>query len=169
MAQLDFIIQGFTAFIDGFGKAGAGEELTLPKLKKKTEDFRGGGMLASRKVAMGYEAFEFDLSLSSFDPQVISKGGLFTNKELPLSVRGYMDGDDNAQHTAICQMVGEFTDIDPGKWQAGKKAMLQAKASLISLKLTIDGAVIWDIDIKNGVYSVGGVDPYAGIRAALGF
>ena len=40
---------------------------------------------------------------------------------------------------------------------------------LTELELTIDGAAIWDIDIKNGVYNVGGVDPYAGIRAALGF
>lgn len=169
MAQLDYIVQGFTIFIDGFGKAGSGEECTLPKLKKKREEFRGGGMLAARKVALGYEALEFDFNLSAFDPQVLSKAGLFTNKDLPFSVRGYMDGDGNAQHTAICQMRGEVSESDAGKWQPGKKSMLAAKADLVAVKLTIDGAVIWDIDIENGVYSVGGSDPYASIRAALGF
>ena len=50
MAQLDYILQAFTAYVDGFGKAGTGEEVSLPKLKKKTEEFRGGGMLAPRKA-----------------------------------------------------------------------------------------------------------------------
>lgn len=169
MAQLDYILQAFTLFVDGFGKAGSGEECTLPKLKKKREEFRGGGMLAARKVALGYEAFEFDFNLNAFDPQVLTKGGLFTSKDLAFSVRGYMDGDGNAEHTVICQMRGEVNETDAGKWQAGKKAMLAGKADLVAVKLTIDGAVIWDIDVSTGVYNVGGSDPYSRVRQALGF
>lgn len=170
MAQIDFVLQAFTVFVDGFGKAGSGEECTIPKLAKKTEEFRGGGMLGSRKVGMGYEAMELGYSLSAFDPQVLSKGGLYVgNRAFAHSVRGYLDGDGNASHTAILQTRGEVIELDPGTWQAGKKAMLKTKVALAAMKLTIDGSVVWDIDVENGSYAVGGSDPYAAVRAALGF
>lgn len=169
MAQLDYIVQAFTAYVDGFGKAGTGEKVSLPKLKKKTEDFRGGGMLGTRKVAMGYEAFTHTCSLSAFDPQVLSKGGLYAgNKSFAYSVRGYLDGDRNATHTVVCQMRGEITELDSGEWDAGKKAMLKYTCDLVAVKLMIDSVTLWDIDIENGLYPVGGVDPYLAVGAALG-
>lgn len=169
MAQLDYIVQAFTVFVDGFGKAGTGEKASLPKLKKKTEDFRGGGMLGTRKVAMGYEALTHSVSLSSFDPQVLAKAGLFAgNKSFAYSLRGYLDGDRNIEHTVIAQMRGEVTEFDPGEWDAGKKAMLKYTCELVAVKLQIDAVVVWDIDIENGLYAVNGADPYQAVGAALG-
>ncbi|MBU3890099.1 phage major tail tube protein [Methylosinus sp. KRF6] len=168
--QLDYILQAFTVFADGYGKAGSGEKCNLPKIKKKTEEHRGGGMLAPRRIALGFEAFDFEADLASFDPQVLALVGLYTGaKGVAFGVRGYLDGDQNSEHTAILQMRGEVIECDPGAWEAGKKAMLKFKTALDALKLTIDGSVIWDIDIENGVYSVGGNDPYARVRAALGY
>ncbi|MBY6244126.1 phage major tail tube protein [Methylosinus sp. Sm6] len=168
--QLDYIIQAFEVYTDGFGKAGSGEKCSMPKLKKKQEDFRGGGMLAPRKVSLGYEPFEFSADLSAFDPQVLALGRLFSGaKDIPFAIRGYMDGDQNSKHESVCQMRGEIVECDPGDWEAGKKAMLKFKAAPSSIKLTIDGVVIWDIDIQNNVYAVGGQDPYIAVRAALGF
>jgi P2 family phage contractile tail tube protein len=170
MAQLDYILQAFTIYIDGFGHAGGGEECKPPVLKKTTEKYRGGGMLAAREVSLGYESFTFGAKFSSTDPQILTKGGLFVgNKSFAFSVRAYLDGDANLQHTSIIQMRGEVTKLDAGSWQAGKKAMLDFEASLAFVKWTIDGAVVWNIDVENFVYAVGGTDPSANIRAALGF
>ena len=167
---LDYIVQAFTLYVDGFGKAGSGEKCSLPKIKKVTEKFRGGGMLAARNVAMGYDAFQISYSLSAFDPQVLSKGGLYVgNKTFSHSIRGYLDGDSNAQHTVVFQSSGEIAELDPGDWDAGKKAMLKATVDLISFTLSIDSAVVWDVDVANGKYNFGGTDPYAAISAALGF
>ena len=169
MAQIDYVMQAFTVYVDGFGKAGSGEKAALPKLKKKMEKFRGGGMLAEREVAMGYEMFEHSCSLSAFDPQVLKKGGHFSgNKDFAYSLRGYLDGDQNAQHTLICQMRGEIKELDMGEWEGGKKAMLKYTCALVAVKLQIDSVTLWDIDIENGVYAVNGTDPYRAIGAALG-
>lgn len=170
MAQLDYILQAFSIYIEGFGHAGDGEECKPPVLKKKTEKFRGGGMLAEREIALGYEAFMFSAKFCSSDPQLLTKGGLFVgNKNFAFSVRAYMDGDNNAQHTSIIQMRGEVTKLDPGTWQAGKKAMLDFETYLNAVKWTIDGTVVWDIDIENYIFAVGGTDPNLAVRAALGF
>ena len=168
MAKLDHILQAFTCYIDGVGKAGTGEKCLLPKLKKKTEPFRGGGMMLARKVALGFEDMEHEVDLSAFDPQVIAKAGLFVGKDVAYSVRGYLDGDGGAKHTAIQQMRGEIVEYDPGSWDAGKKAMLKIKVALTAAKLTVDADVLYDIDAENDVYDFAKSSVYGDIRAALG-
>lgn len=166
--QLDYILQQFVVSIDGFGKAGTGESCTLPKIRKKTESYRGGGMVAPRQHALGYEAFEFDVELSAVDPQVIGQSGLLVSKDVSFSVMGYLDGDNNASHTAYVYMRGEVVEHDFGKWQAGSKATMSLKVALAACSMTIDGTQIFDIDVTNGVNTFAGRDVAAIVRTAIG-
>lgn len=169
-AQLDYVLQQFTFFVDGFGKAGTGETCELPKLKKLVEKFRGGGMRGTREVALGYDVMDFKGGLSAFDPQVLGKGGLDIDRSLAFSVRGYLTGDRGSTHTAVAQLRGEVKELDPGKWEPGKKAMLGFTTTVDAYRLVIDGTEVWDIDIENDVYTArGGVDFEAAVRNALGF
>ncbi|HEY8136272.1 MAG TPA: phage major tail tube protein [Methylocystis sp.] len=167
--QLEYILQAWSAYVDGFPKIGSGEKAATPKFKKKMEDYRGGGMLATRQISLGYEAFELALDFSEYDPQVIAQCGLFTKKDVSLTVRGHFDGDSNTPHTGILQCRGEFKEINPDDWEAGKKAGLKTMAALSKLKLTMDSTVIYDVDIKANVYVFGNEDAGAAIRASLGF
>ena len=168
-AQLDYVLQAFTIFVDGYGKAGSGERCKLPPLKKKTEDFRGGGMLAARKVALGYEAAELEIELSAFDPQILALSQLFTRTGVPLSIRSYLIGDQDREYTTIVQARGECTENDPGTWEPGKKAMLKGKFALDAYKLIIADKTIFDMDIQAGKYDGLSGDVGAKIRGALGF
>ena len=168
-AQLDYVLQAFTIYIDGYGKAGSGEKCKLPPLKKKTEDFRGGGMLAARKVALGYEAPELELEFSSFDPQILAQSQLFTRMGVPLSIRSYLNGDQDREYTVIIQARGECMEIDAGTWEPGKKALLKAKFALDAYKLVIADKIIFDMDIQAGKYDGVNGDVGAKIRGALGF
>lgn len=167
--QLDYILQQFIVSIDGYGKAGTGEQCTLPKISKKTEEYRGGGMIAPRQHTLGYQKFEFECSLTSVDPQVIGQSGLFVSKAVSFSVMGYLDGDNNASHTAYVYMRGEVIENDFGQWEAGKKTTLKIKVALDACSMTIDGTEIFDIDIMNGVNDFGGTDVASLVSAAIGF
>ncbi len=166
--QLDFILQQAIVSIDGFGKAGTAETCTLPKIKKHLEKYRGGGMVAPRQHALGYEELEFGCELSAVDPQVIGQSGLLVSKGVPFSVMAYLDGDNGAAHTAYVYMRGEVVENDFGKWEAGKKATMSIKVALLACSMTIDGAVIFDIDIENGVNVFNGTDVAALVSAAIG-
>jgi len=120
-------------------------------------------------MGMGYDAFEFDFNLNSVDPQVIKLAGVKSGNTVPLTIRGYMIGDQNATHTAVFTCAGEIIEEDFGAWEAGKKADLKVKCSLTSLALTIDDAEIYDIDLINGIDSWGGTDNGAAMRQALGY
>ena len=44
--MLPKILKNFNVFVDGLGYAGRVEEITLPKLTIKTEEYQGAGMSA---------------------------------------------------------------------------------------------------------------------------
>ncbi len=166
MSQLDYIVQQINVVVDGFGKIGSVEKMQMPKPKKLHEDFRNGGMLAKQRHAMGYDVIEFEFELTAFDPQVLTKIGFFS-KQVPTAFLGALDGSRNQQHASRLVTTAEYFEIDPGTWEPGKKAMLKCKGATKKAKLIIDGAELYDIDIENDVYVVGGVDEYAWIRQAL--
>jgi P2 family phage contractile tail tube protein len=169
MAQLDYVLQAFSAYVDGFPKLGSGERIQTPMFKKAMEKFRGGGMLAEREISMGYQAYTLEVNLSEYDPQVLSQCGLFSRKDLPLSVRGHFDGDSNTSHTGVLTCRGEFKEINPDAWEPSKKAGIKTVATLQALKLKIDDKLIYEIDIPNGVYVFGDEDAGARVRASIGF
>ncbi|MGO8738640.1 phage major tail tube protein [Rhodoblastus sp.] len=167
MSSLDYILVAMNSYVDGVGKLGSTERASTPKIKKVMEKFRGGGMLGTRMIPMGYESFEWEVDYSSYDPQVIQQVGLFSGMAIRLSNTASMIGDNGAKHSANLICRGQFTDLDPGSWEGGKKAMIKVRAALDALKLTIDNVTIYDIDVAAEKYIVNGVDEYAAIRAAL--
>ena len=167
-AQLDFILQSFSLNIDGYGQGGSGEKFSAPKIKKHMEKYRGGGMIAPRAHALGYEEFECEFDLTSINPQVIKQSAFLTRKGVPFSVRGFLDGDQNATHSLYLYMRGEVSENDFGAWEAGKKTTMKVKVALDALNLTIDGEKIFDIDIEAGVDTWDGADVAEIVASAIG-
>ncbi|MBV1702634.1 MAG: phage major tail tube protein [Hyphomicrobiales bacterium] len=168
MANMDYVVKAFALFVDGIGKAGTGEKVALPKIEAETEMFRGGGMLGGVNVPHGYKPIKMTFELNSFDPQVITQSDIFGKRAVAYSIRGFADGDGGKQHTIIFQGTGLLVTSDPGEWAAGKKVALKGEVDLTAATLTVDGTVLYDIDLLNDVYIFNGVDTYAPVRAALG-
>jgi P2 family phage contractile tail tube protein len=167
MASFDYVLQAMNSYVDGVGKLGSTEKCSTPKIEKVLEKFRGGGMLGTRQIALGYKEFEWEVDFNSYDPQIIRQCGLFSKKSITLSNTAALDGDGGAEHAANLICRGQFMSVDPGSWEGGKKATLKVKAALDALKLTIDNVTIYDIDVQADKYIIGGVDEYAWIRNAL--
>ena len=166
MATLDFIMTSFVVTANGYGQAGAGEKCSTPQIKKVTEKFRGGGMLAAREIALGYEPFRFKADISSYDPQIIRLCGL-SQTGINWTVNGTLDGDANAKVASTLQMMGEMVDYNPGDWEPGKKAMTKVEIALTALKLTIGSTTVYDIDLIAGKMKIAGVDEMAAVNQAI--
>jgi uncharacterized protein len=167
MANLDYILQAMNSYVDGVGKLGSTEQCSTPKMDKVMEKFRGGGMIGERQIALGFKAFEWEVTYNAYDPQIIRQCGLFSKKSIMLSNTAAFDGDGGAKHTASLTCRGQFMTLDPGTWESGKKATLKVHAALDAVKLVIDNETIYDIDILADKVVIGGVDEYAWIRNAL--
>lgn len=158
-------IKGFTAFVDGRGKAGRTTSGKLPVIKEKTEDFRDGGMNGSSDLSFGIDKMEAELGFAELDRDILKASG---SRNLPITLRGSQEGEDGTTEAVVATFRGLVTEVDPGEWGDPKKSEVKLKLTPDYYRLTIGGEEIYEIDIIGGVHRVGGVDLLAQRRANLG-
>ena len=67
--------KNFTLFVESLGYAGDIEELQIPNLSLKTEEFRAGGMDAPMEIDMGMEKLELTATLTAIDEEALKLFG----------------------------------------------------------------------------------------------
>jgi hypothetical protein len=155
--------------VDGRGYAGKVEEITLPKLTVKTDEFRAGGMDCPVEIDMGMEKLECDFSLRAVDADVLKLWGIVPgNTQTRLTFRGSLRSEDGVETGVIANIEGKVKEADYGAWKAGEPSTLKCAVACVYYKLTHGGQVIHEIDVRNMKRIVNGQDQLAAMRAALG-
>ncbi|MDF1583901.1 MAG: phage major tail tube protein [Methyloprofundus sp.] len=162
------ILKNLTLFVDGYGYAGKVEEVTLPKLTMKTEEFRGGGMDAPIEIEMGLEKMEASFTLVSFSAEILKLWGLAPGNDKPLTIKGSLLDEDGTEKPVAINLRGKLKELDAGTWKPGDMAKLKASVAVTYYKLTHNNVVLHEIDPVNMVRIIDGVDQLAQTRANLG-
>ncbi|QAU22893.1 phage major tail tube protein [Dyella sp. M7H15-1] len=162
------VLKNLNLFVDGRGYAGQVEDINLPKLSLKTEEFRGGGMDAPVELTMGMEKLEMDFSLICYDRDLLMLFGVVEGKQVQCTVRGFLESFDGSTSAVMINVRGKVKEIDRGTWKPGDKASLKISMALSYYKEAHDAAVISEVDVENMVYNSGGVDLLQAARQALG-
>ncbi len=162
-------LKNMNLYIDGKGYAGVIEEITLPKLTIKAEEFRAGGMDAPIKIDMGMEHLETVFTLKAFDKQTLKHFGLGNGNRVAMNIRGGMCSDeDGAEFAVVIKLQGMITEMDFGTWKAGESASVKATVALRYYNLNVAGDEVHEIDINNMVRKIDGVDQLALTRKNIG-
>lgn len=162
------ILTNCNLFVDGRGYAGKVLEVNLPKLKRKTEAYRAGGMDAEIDMPVGLEKLEGSFSLAGMNPDVLVFFGVADGEKFNGSFRGAFTNQKGAVVKAVATWRGLLTENDPGSWKPGDKGEHKFTASLTYYKLEVDSKVIYELDPVNGVRTIDGVDELKAERDALG-
>jgi uncharacterized protein len=167
--MLPSTLKYFNCFVDGVGYAGRVEELELPKLTIKTEEWRGGGMDAPVEIDLGMEKLEATLTFAEYSPPLFALLGLVESAKVGLTLRGSTySGEAGAQVIPVeVNLRGAFRELDMGSWKAGEKGTFKCAVACRYYKLLIGGSERIEIDVNTMVRRIGGVDQLAGHRAAL--
>lgn len=160
-------LKNMTAFVDALGYAGRVEELQLPKLALKTEEYRAGGMDTPVELDMGMEKMEAVLTFTEYDPELFGRFGLVDGNAVPLTLRGAVENDTGAD-AVIVSLRGQIKELDSGSWKPGDKGTLKASVACRYYSLSIAGKDVIKIDAENMVREINGTDQLAGQRKALG-
>lgn len=158
-------------FNEGNSYMGQTGEVTLPKLARKFEDWRGGGMNGTVKVDLGLsdDTNEFEWKLGGIDQQVLEQFATPTVAGVGLRFAGSYQQDDTGETTAVEIVVrGRHEEIDLGSAQSGEDTEVSIKTIWSYYKLTINGKVVIEIDIPNFVENVNGKDMLAEHRKNIG-
>lgn len=166
---LPSVLKNFNLFNEGASYMGLAEEVKLPKLKRKTEEFRGGGMNGPVAIDLGQEGLEMEFTAGGLLPDVLRQYGIPKASGVMLRFAGAYQRDDTGQVQAVEIVVrGRHEEIDPGDAKAGDKSKTVVKSKLAYYKLSIDGKPVIEIDLVNMVEIVNDVDLLAEQRRAVG-
>ncbi|MEJ1412791.1 MAG: phage major tail tube protein [Candidatus Sedimenticola sp. (ex Thyasira tokunagai)] len=163
-------IKSFNMFIEGEGFAGRVDEVTLPKLSRKMEGFRGGGMNAEVDIDQGMEKLETEINLGEIPRSVLNQFGVCDAAGVKMRFRAASQSDsgDCAVDTTEVVMMGRFKEIDPGSVKSGDDTQLKLNATLAYYRYSVDGEDVIEIDVLNMIEKVDGVDRLKEQRDAIG-
>lgn len=166
MFNLPQYFKNMNLFVDGKGYAGKIEEVTLPKLTIKTDEYRGGGMDAPIEIDLGMEKLEASFTVNEYDPTIFMAFGLLPGNLVNITARGALDQGGEIV-PVVANMVGGWKELDMGSWKVGEKASSKVSISCRYYKLIVNNIPTVEIDIPNMVRSIGGTDQLAETRAAI--
>ncbi|MGP8331975.1 phage major tail tube protein [Serratia sp. CY43514] len=156
-------------FNDGYSYMGVVSSLTLPKLTRKLEKYRGGGMNGAASIDMGLDddALAVEWSMGGIDELVLKQWGAVD--DVPLRFAGSFQRDDTGEVSAVeVVMRGRHKEIDFGEYKQGEDTETKVSTECTYFKLTVDGKELIEVDTVNMVEKVNGVDRLAEHRKAIG-
>lgn len=162
-------LKHFNVFYNGENFIGQATEITLPKLARKTEGYRGAGMSGEVKADLGMEPLEIEHSYGGLMTEIYRDFGIAKIDGVMLRFAGSYQRDDTDAVDAVEIVVrGRHEEIDPGNAKAGDDTEFKVKSALSYYKLTVNGEDLVEIDLVNMVEKIGGEDRLAEHRKAIG-
>lgn len=162
------VLKNFTLSLDGYGFAGDLDEVQLPALTIKEEDFRAGGMDAPVTLDMGMEKLESTFTTSKMCADTLVTFGVAEGSAIACTVRAALEDLDGTVTPVTVTMRGRVSSLEPSAWSPGSKATMQYKLSLQYYKYDLGGATLHEIDVLNMTRVINGVDRLEAVRSALG-
>ncbi|WP_347278543.1 phage major tail tube protein [Plasticicumulans sp.] len=162
-------LKNMNLFNDGESYLGQVGEVTLPKLSRKMEEWRGGGMNLPVDADFGMELLTMEWQCGGFMQSVMEQWGETSAAGVPLRFAGAYQRDDSGEVDAVEVVVrGRHKEIDMGGGKLGSDTEFKVTSTLSYYKLSINGTVVIEIDALNFVETVNGVDRLEAQRRAIG-
>ncbi|OCC25324.1 phage major tail tube protein [Croceicoccus estronivorus] len=154
---------------DGVGYFGETAEVTVPKLARTFEDYKGGGFDGAVGIDLGGEPIEFEWKIGGMLEHAYRQFGATSINAVQLRFVGsYQDDNTGRTKTVDITVRGRHQEIDPGNAKAGDDTEQTVKTRCAYYKLMVDGETLIEKDELNMVFVVNGVDLMAQHRANLG-
>ncbi len=154
-------------FNDGNNWQGIVESLTLPKFTRKYEKYRGGGMPGAVDVDLGLDDSALDTEFSIGGTELLLVNASVDGIQLRFtgSIQRVDTGEVQAGELVV---RGRHKEVDSGEWKTGESNTTKVTSTNSYAKLTINGEVLYEVDLINMVEIVDGVDLMEAHRNALG-
>lgn len=162
-------LKNFNVFVNMHSWAGVAESVGIPKITKKTEDFRGAGMIGDVALVMGYEKLEGEVTYAGFDVKQYRQLGVCGTSDLPVRYVGLYESQDTCsiQNVEI-YMRGQALELDPGSSKNGDKTEIKMTYNYTYYRMEVDGVVEVELDFINGIERYGDSNLVADIKELLG-
>lgn len=169
MASLPNKLKLMEIFLAGQPLGKKAKNISLPKLTRKLEEWRGGGMIGPVSVDLGMEALSLEFTTGGAEVEMIKQFGAKTVDSVQLRFAGAYQCDDTGETNAVEVIVrGRFGEIDFGSQESGALSETKVTMQCAYIKYTLNGRTLLEVDPLNAIEIINGVDMLDQARAALG-
>lgn len=158
-------------FNEGHSYMGVASSVTLPKLTRKLEAWRGAGMDGSAKVdlGMGDDGLQLEFALGGIDLIMLKQFGAVSASGIGLRFAGSYQQDDTGETIPVEVVVrGRHEEVDMGEAKPGEDTEHKVVTACTYYKLIVDGEEIIEIDTLGMIYKVAGKDMLEAHRKNIG-
>ena len=168
--MLPRVLKNFNVIVDGRPMAGIAEELVLPSLERKMDDYRAGGMIGPASLDLGLEGLKLEFTLAEFSRDIITAWGLSDAGGINTRFLGAARSDDGASGVDAIEVSvrGRWKKLDQGTVKNADLAKMKVEMPLTYYRYSLNGEVLIEIDLITGKEVVGGVDRSAEVMRAIG-
>jgi len=163
-------LKNFNCFIEGTGYAGVATEVSLPTIELNADAHRAGGMDMPRKIDLGINEMEAEVTLTEMNADVAGKTCIHNGSNTQMMFRGALNDDEStAAVPVVAIMRGTVSKYEPSSAKSSEKTEDKFTFSLKFYELKIDGREVFHIDGDNLIRRIDGTDQLESIRSAIGF
>jgi len=163
-------LRAFNLFVDGNSFVGEVQSITLPKLSRKFETFRAGGMPVAVNLDMGFDdsALDLEFTIAGIAPDITALIGKGLNAS-GLRFAGSFQQDDTGQaHKVDINVRGRIKEADTGEFKAGELVTSKYSMHCAYFRYEVNDELYYEIDALNGICNIKGVDIEAVHRQNIG-
>ena len=161
-------LKGLNLFNDSNSYQGVVSAVTLPKLSRKLDSYRGGGMNGAAFIDNGLEddALDMEWTIGGIDELVLTQWGAAA---VPLRFTGSYQRDDTNEEIAVeIEVRGRHQAFDFGESKQGEDTETKITTKNTYFRLSWNGKELIEIDTVNMIEKVNGVDRLEQRRKNLG-
>lgn len=161
-----------TLYVDGdVDMLGKFAEVKVPDLTATVNEHRGGGMFAPVELVSGLEKLVLSVKWNTYFPEAV-KFGANPFKARRLQIRGNHETHNAdglaAQVPVVITVQGSWKKAGGFTFKPGEHGDTDDEVACTYLRVEVDGVELYEIDVLNNIYKVGGDDLLATMRQNLG-
>lgn len=173
MAKIETnLITNANIYAAGNNLLGKAEEVQTPTLKIKTVENKALGQFGTSKLPAGVEAMESKIKFNSFYTDVfnlISNPYNTVNIQVRGNIEKYANNTKTGDESAVLFMGGFFDEVPLlGSLKSQEKVEFQTSMQVNYAKLVVAGVELYEIDVINNIWNVGGNDLLLAYKINIG-
>ncbi len=165
------IIKDANVYLNGTNTNGYASEVVLPEIAPTMGDVTALGSIGTTKYFQGFEPMECSIKWSAPNNDV-QKACLDISEPVELMIRASRDvygaNDEHTEEPVTYFLTVKNAGFSLGSHKAKENNERESKFSVQRIKMVQNGSDVFELDIPNKIYSVGGVDKLKKYRDNLG-
>lgn len=164
-------IRDANVYVDGTTTHGYASEITLPDIEASMSEYKALGMVGTKELFQGFAKMETSIKWNAPSEEIL-QACADPRKSVALMVRTsrevYENGSVASEQPVTYYLKGCSKNFNAGAFKAKDDTETETKFAVSYFKMIQNGVEIYELDVDNNIFKIGGVDQLSKYRENLG-